>query len=203
VVFVDGQAKRSAYRKFKIETVTGVDDFASMQEVVERRYTRVLEEGEPLPDLIMVDGGKGQLSSAMEVLQKLGLSAVPIIGLAKRLEEVFLPEESEAVLLPRTSSGLRLLQRVRDEAHRFAITYHRSLREKRVLHSELEDIPGLGPKRIQALLEKFGSVEGIRAASLDDLSGVLGKAEAEKVQQALKGTAEQLPDDGEKENHSA
>ena len=127
VVFVDGKPRKSDYRKFKIRTVVGPDDFASMEEVIERRYTRVMNEGAQFPDLIVVDGGKGQLSSAVEILRQIGLENQPIIGLAKRLEEVFVPGESESILLPRTSSALKLLQHIRDEAHRFAITFHRSL----------------------------------------------------------------------------
>ncbi len=181
VVFVDGKAKKSEYRKFKIRTVQGPDDFASMREVVERRYVRVLEEQGTMPDLIMVDGGKGQLSSAVEVLGKLGLSRIPVIGLAKRLEEVFLPGESEPELLAKTSGALRLLQQVRDEAHRFAITFHRSLREKRTLQTELDLIKGIGKKRARELLEVFGSVQGVRFASEDQLAEVMGAKTARRI----------------------
>jgi excinuclease ABC subunit C len=126
VVFVDAKPKKSEYRKFKIRSVEGPDDFASMREVVERRYSRLIEEGGTSPDLIVVDGGKGQLSSAVEVLGQLNYTSTPIVGLAKRLEEVFFPGQSDPLLIPRTSSSLKLLQQIRDEAHRFAITYHRS-----------------------------------------------------------------------------
>ena len=166
VVFVDGKPKKSDYRKFKIRTVEGPDDFASMREVIERRYRRLVEEQGTPPDLIMVDGGKGQLSSAVEVLRACGLGDLPIIGLAKRLEEVFLPGNSEPELIAKSSTGLRLLQQVRDEAHRFAITYHRSLREKRTLRTELDLIAGIGDKRAKELLEAFGSVQGVRFATL-------------------------------------
>jgi excinuclease ABC subunit C len=181
VVFVDGKPRKSQYRKFKIHSVDGPDDFASMREIVYRRYSRVLEEQGELPDLIVVDGGKGQLSSAVEVLEKLGLTDRPVIGLAKRLEEVFLPGRSEPELLPKTSSGLRLLQQIRDEAHRFAITFHRSLRSKRTLQTELDLINGVGKKRAQELLEAFGSVQGVKFASLEQLAEVVGEKTAEKI----------------------
>jgi excinuclease ABC subunit C len=152
-----------------------------MQEVVERRYARILQEKGVVPDLIMVDGGKGQLSSAIEVLYKLELNKVPIIGLAKRLEEVFLPNQKEPVQLPRTSSGLRLLQQIRDEAHRFAVTFHRSLRSKRIIQTELDTIQGVGKKRAEELLETFGSVQGVRAATNEQLTEIVGKAVAENI----------------------
>jgi len=181
VVFVDGKAKKSEYRKFKIRGVAGPDDFASMREVVERRFTRILQEQGIMPDLLMVDGGKGQLSSAVEVLARLGLSSQPVIGLAKRLEEVFLPGKSEPELIAKASGGLRLLQQIRDEAHRFAITYHRSLREKRTLQSELDLIAGIGKKKAKELLEAFGSVQGVKFASREQLGAVVGQKTAEKI----------------------
>ena len=181
VVFEDAKPKKSEYRKFKIRTVVGPDDFASMQEVVERRYVRILQEQQPLPDLIVVDGGKGQLSSAVQVLKKLGITNTPIIGLAKRLEEVFIPEQDEAVLMPRTSSGLRLLQQIRDEAHRFAITFHRQLRSKRILQTELDLIKGIGKKRAAELLEAFGSVQGVKFATEDQLAEIVGEKVAAKI----------------------
>lgn len=181
VVFVDGKPKKSEYRKFKIRSVTGPDDFASMREIIERRYTRVLNEGLELPDLIMVDGGKGQLSSAVEVLTKLGLKDQPIIGLAKRLEEVYVPGKSEPEAIPKTSSGLRLLQQIRDEAHRFAITYHRSLRAKRTLQTELDLIEGIGKKRAKELLEAFGSVQGVKFATTEQIAEVVGEKVAAKI----------------------
>ncbi|MBI4535742.1 MAG: excinuclease ABC subunit C, partial [Ignavibacteriae bacterium] len=153
VVFVDGKPKKSEYRKFKIKSVDGPDDFASMREVIERRYTRLLQDKGEFPDLVMVDGGKGQLSSALEALQKVEVKDQPIIGLAKRLEEVYVPSKSEPELIPKSSSGLRLLQQIRDEAHRFAITFHRSLRSKRTLQTELDLIEGIGKKRAKELLE--------------------------------------------------
>ncbi|HXG38565.1 MAG TPA: excinuclease ABC subunit UvrC, partial [Bacteroidota bacterium] len=174
VVFEDAKPKKSEYRHFRIRTVRGPDDFASMREVVQRRYTRLQQEGAPLPDLIMVDGGKGQLSSAVEVLSQLGISNIPMIGLAKRLEEVFVPGSSEPLTLPRTSSGLRLLQQIRDEAHRFAITYHRTLRSRRILQTELDLVKGIGKKRAKELLEAFGSVQGVKFATEEQLAEIVG-----------------------------
>ena len=183
VVFVDAKPKKSEYRKFKIRTVSGPDDFASMREVVERRYSRLVEEQGALPDLIMVDGGKGQLSSAIEVLQTLNLTTVPIIGLAKRLEEVFVPNVSEPLTLPRTSSGLRLLQQIRDEAHRFAIEYHRKLRSKRILKTELDLIKGVGKKRATELLEAFGSVQGVKFATEEQIAEIVGSKVAAEIKE--------------------
>lgn len=172
VYFERGKPKKSEYRHFKIKTVEGQDDFAAMQEVVSRYVDRRLEEAEPLPDLMMVDGGKGQLAVAKTVLDEHGLADQPVIGLAKKLEEVFIPDRSEPVYISRTSPALNLLKRVRDEAHRFAITYHRKLRTKRTVGSELDQIPGVGPARRSALLKQFGSVKKIKEASIDDLAAV-------------------------------
>jgi excinuclease ABC subunit C len=183
VVFVDGKPRKSEYRKFRIRTVEGPDDFASMKEVVERRYRRVRQEGGAMPDLVMVDGGKGQLSSAVEVLRSLDLAGQPIIGLAKRLEEVFLPGMSEPELIPKASAGLRLLQQLRDEAHRFAITYHRSVRSKRTLQTELDLIEGIGKKRAQELLEAFGSVQGVKFATPEQLAEIAGEKVAQKIRE--------------------
>ncbi len=188
VVFVDGKARKSEYRKYKITTVEGVDDFLAMAEVLRRRYTRMLREESERPDLIIVDGGKGQLSAAVAILKDLELfDAIPVIGLAKRLEEVFVPGESEALLLPKSSSSLKLLQQLRDEAHRFAITFHRSLRDKRTLRTQLTDIPGIGQKTAQKLLIEFGSVEGVRNATVTDLEALIGNKSAEKVYTFFKG----------------
>lgn len=175
VCFVDGKARRSEYRKFKIKGVQGPDDFASMREVVARRYKRVMDEGLALPDLIVIDGGKGQVSAALESLTELGLEHIPLIGLAKRLEEIVIPGERDTVLLPKSSSSLRLLQQIRDEAHRFAITYHRSLRDKRTLQTELTNVPGVGPKTAKKIIEAFGSVRGAGAATREQLEEKLGK----------------------------
>jgi len=194
VVFVDGKPKKSEYRKFKIKSVTGPDDFASMKEIIERRYSRVLNEKLELPDLIMVDGGKGQLSSAVGVLRKLGLQDQPIIGLAKRLEEVFLPEKSEPEMVPKSSSGLRLLQQVRDEAHRFAITFHRSLRSKRTLQTELDLIEGIGKKRAKELLEAFGSVQGVKFATTEQIAEVVGEKVADKIAEYFSSSENESPE---------
>lgn len=184
VVFVDGRPKKSEYRKYKIRTVTTPDDFASMKEVIERRYTRVLEENIELPDLIVVDGGKGQLSAAIEVLERLHLTSnLFVIGLAKRLEEVFVPGAKEPQTIPRTSSGLKLLQQIRDEAHRFAVTYHRTLRKKRTLQTELDLIKGVGKKRAKELLETFGSVQGVKFATQEQLEVVVGGKVAAKIKE--------------------
>ncbi len=181
VVFVDGKPKKSLYRKFRIKTVDGPNDFASMREVIGRRYRRVLEEQQDLPDLIVVDGGKGQLSSAVQVLGELGLAKQPVIGLAKRLEEVFVPGESDPRMIPKASSGLRLLQQIRDEAHRFAVTYHRTVRSKRTLTTELDLIKGVGETRAKELLEAFGSVQGVKFATQVQLEEVVGEKTAEKI----------------------
>ena len=183
VVFVDGKPRKSEYRKFKIQSVSGPDDFASMREIIERRYTRLLEEQGELPDLIVVDGGKGQLSSAVDVLAKLGLKEQPVIGLAKKLEEVFLPGRSDPEMIAKASSGLRLLQQVRDEAHRFAITFHRTLRTKRTLQTELDLIEGVGNKRAKELLEAFGSVQGVKFATPEQLAEVVGEKTAAKIRE--------------------
>ncbi|MFN5866537.1 MAG: excinuclease ABC subunit UvrC [Candidatus Kapaibacterium sp.] len=182
VVFVDGKPRKSDYRKFKIASFVGNDDFAAMREVVRRRYTRLLAEKAQLPDLIIIDGGKGQLSAACEVLHELNLmESVPVIGLAKRLEEVFRPEISDPVLLPRTSGSLRLLQQLRDEAHRFAIRFHRELRSKRTLQTELTKIEGVGEKKAIKLLTELGSVQAVRAATREQIEAVVGKSTASKV----------------------
>ena len=185
VVFVDGKPKKSEYRKFKIRTVApqDVNDFASMKEVVYRRYKRVMDESLDLADLIMVDGGKGQLSSAVESLQELGLAKHPIISLAKRLEDVFIPDEPEPLSIPKSSSALRLLQQIRDEAHRFAVTFHRSLRDKRTLQTELDLIDGIGKKRAKELLEAFGSVQGVKFATSEQLTEVVGEKITQKIQE--------------------
>lgn len=181
VVFEDGKPKKSLYRKFIIKNVEGPDDFSSMREVIERRYTNLIEMKENFPELIVVDGGKGQLSSAVEILNLLGFNNYNIIGLAKRLEEVFLPGKSDPELIPKTSSGLKLLQQIRDEAHRFAITFHRNRRNKRIIKSELTDIKGIGPGTAQKLLTKLGSVSTIKNANLQELSEVIGKQKAEII----------------------
>ncbi len=183
VSFWDGKPKKSEYRKYKILVKETPDDFAMMREVIERRYRRLLRERKALPDLIVVDGGKGQLSSARQILDNLGLKKQAVIGLAKRLEEVFLPGLSEAQMIPKTSSSLKLLQQIRDEAHRFAITFHRERRKKRTLISELDQIPGIGPKRRNHLLKTFGSVRKIKKCSAEELreKGKLPQNIAEEI----------------------
>ncbi len=179
VVFEDGKPKKSLYRKFIIKDVVGPDDFSSMQEVIRRRYLKLLENNEQIPDLIMVDGGKGQLSSAVEVLDELGMNNYNIIGLAKRLEEVFFPNHSEPESIPKTSAGLKLLQQVRNEAHRFAITFHRDRRSKRTIKSELTDIKGIGSATAQTLLKNIGSIAEIKNSDFEKLAAVVGKKKAE------------------------
>ncbi len=174
VCFVDGRARKREYRHFKITGLEGPNDFAMMQQVVTRRFKRLMEEGKPFPDLLLVDGGKGQLSSAVEALRALGIEDQPVIGLAKRLEEVFLPGLSDPQNIPKSSSSLKLLQMLRDESHRFAIEYHRKLRQKRTLTSELDEIPGVGPSRRIALLKHFGSVKRIREAEVEEVAEVEG-----------------------------
>ena len=182
VVFEGGKPKKSEYRKFKNETVLRNDDFAAMKEAVRRRYTRVMNENKQLPDLIIIDGGKGQLNIAYEVLEELQIAdKVPIIGLAKRLEEIFIPGQSESIQLPKSSSSLILLQHIRDEAHRFAITYHRKLRGKRTLQTELMAIPGIGKKRAEQLLQHFGSVKRVYDATKEELREVVNEKTAEAI----------------------
>jgi len=157
-----------------------------MQEVIERRYKKLKEENEPLPDLIMVDGGKGQLSSAVEILDDLGFKKYQIIGLAKRLEEVFFPGISEPQTIPKTSSSLKLLQHLRDEAHRFAITFHRQRRDKRTIKTELTDIPGIGPQLAEKLLLHFRSANEVKQADILELSKVIGLAKAKVIEEFYK-----------------
>ncbi|MGB9586414.1 MAG: helix-hairpin-helix domain-containing protein, partial [Anaerolineales bacterium] len=190
------------YRRFNIRTVNGPDDFASMEEVLERRFSRwqaaqdlsknVGKKADPafsvLPDLLIVDGGKGQLSRAVAVLERFGLTArVQLAGLAKQNEEIFLPNQAQSILLPRHSQALYLIQRIRDEAHRFAITGHRNKRTRQGLASRLDAIPGIGPTRRRQLLTQFGSIEGIQNASLEELMQVPGitKKIAEQIKSQL------------------
>jgi len=218
VVFLDGRPRSTEYRRFRIKTVAGADDYAMLQEVLRRRFKRASARGEPvepradsgparpstgsgradegavgyeswgvLPDLVIVDGGKGQLNAALDVMRDLGIGHIPAAGLAKQHEELFVQDMSEPIVLPRTSQALYLVQRIRDEAHRFAITYHRGVRQKMGMRSALDAIPGIGPKRKRALLRKFGSVQRIRQASLDDIAATPGftRALAEKVREYL------------------
>ena len=174
VCFVDGKPKKREYRKYNIKTVVGVDDFESMTEVVYRRYKRVLEEKKSLPDLILIDGGKGQLSAAKKSLDELGLSHIAIIGLAKKLEEVFIPNVSEPQNISKTSPGLFLLRQIRDEAHRFAITFHRQKRSKAMVKSTLENVKGIGQKRIESIWKNYNSLEEINNESCEEISKKTG-----------------------------
>ncbi len=184
VRFVDGKPDKSGYRHFNIKTVDGPDDFASMKEIVGRRYRRLKEESAKLPDLIIVDGGKGQLGSASEALRETGLyGQLPIIGIAKKLEEIYYPEDPLPLHIHKKSQGLLLIQQIRDEAHRFAINFHRKKRSTATIHTELEDIPGIGPGAADALLLHFKSWKKIQAATLQELTGVVGAAKAGKIKQ--------------------
>jgi excinuclease ABC subunit C len=213
VVFEDGRPKRSEYRRFRIRTVEGANDFASHQEVLRRRFRRALEPSEvgrvtpgadsgaasdvrrqtpdvawaQIPDLVIIDGGKGQLSAALEVMAELELSEIPVVGLAKENEEIFVKGRATPILLPRTSQSLYLVQRIRDEAHRFAITYHRSLRTKKSIKSALDEVVGVGPVRKRALMRHFGSLKAIQEAEVEDLMAIPGisRASAEAVKAAL------------------
>ena len=180
VCFEKGKPKKSDYRKFKLQTFEGSDDYAAMAEVMMRRYGGSLSKELPLPDLIVVDGGKGQVNTAFNILNTLGLS-IPVIGLAKRIEEIFMPDIKDSFNLPKTSAALKLLQQLRDEAHRFAITYHRKLRTKRTLQTELTTIKGLGEKTAFRLLEHFGSADAVSQATIEELKAVTGSKNAEAV----------------------
>jgi excinuclease ABC subunit C len=182
VVFADGKPKKSEYRHYKLRTVEGNDDFEAMKEVLMRRFSRALDEEKALPDLLIIDGGKGQLSHAMEVLESLNLvGRFTVIGLAKRLEEVFTPNSSTPLYLAKTSPSLRLLQQARDEAHRFAITYHRTLRSKRTLQTALTGIAGVGDARAKKLLSALGSVEQVRQATHEQLAAIVGESVASAI----------------------
>jgi excinuclease ABC subunit C len=188
VVFTDGRPDKEGYRKFKIRTVSGPNDVASLEEVIRRRYGRLLEDDAPLPGLVMVDGGKGQLAAAEKAMASLGLSSVPLVSIAKREEILFTPAHREGLRLERTSPALKLIQAVRDEAHRFAITFHRGRREKRSFASELDGVPGLGPKKKLALLAKYGDLDEIRKATAGELAAVLGRKAAEALIEKLRRT---------------
>ena len=174
VCFINGAPRRGDYRRFKIKTVEGPDDYSMMREVFLRHYRRVQDEDRPLPDLILIDGGKGQLSAAETVLKNLDLMDIALIGLAKRLEEVYKPGQSDPQNISKTSPGLSLLRKIRDESHRFAVTYHRILRKKRTLHSILDDVRGVGPSKRNALLTEFKSVQDIKNARVEELQSVPG-----------------------------
>ena len=182
VVFRDGKPSRKEYRHFNVKSVVGANDYATMQEIVYRRYSRLLEEGEELPDLIIVDGGKGQLSHAYEILEGLGLAQdIPVIGLAERMEEVFYPNDPMPYYLSRTGEPLKVIRHIRDEAHRFGITFHRQKRSKNFITSSLDNIDGVGEKSVRDLMRHFRTVSKIKAASVEELSAIVGKAKATKV----------------------
>jgi len=186
VCFEEGLPKKSEYRKFRVRGLgASPDDFAAMREVVGRRYRRLLEEGKDLPDLILIDGGPGQLSAATEALAELGIGHQPVASIAKKEEVIFVPGRAEPIVLPHSSPVLQLVQRVRDEAHRFAIGFHRKVRAQRTLRSELDDIPGVGPAKRRKLLSRFGSLRGVRGASLADLATAVGTAMAARIRQHL------------------
>jgi excinuclease ABC subunit C len=186
VVFKDAKPSKKDYRHFNIRTVEGPDDFASMTEAVERRYSRLVTEGEPLPQLIVIDGGKGQLSAALEALDRLGLRGkIAIIGIAKKLEEIYIPGDPYPLHIDKRSSSLKVIQHMRNEAHRFGITHHRGKRSKRIVRTGLEEIPGIGPGTAQKLLKRFGSIKGIREAMPEDVVAEVGAKKAEVVLKAL------------------
>jgi len=182
VVFKDGKPSKADYRIFHPKTVEGPNDFATMEEVIYRRYKRMLDEGENLPQLILIDGGKGQLSSAVKSLRLLGLyGKITIVGIAKRLEEIFFPEDPIPLYLDKKSETLKILQRVRDEAHRFGVKHHRTRRKNSTIKSELEEIPGVGEKTIELLLSKLKSVKRIKESNLETLEEILGKSKAKII----------------------
>lgn len=190
VVFRNGKPSRRDYRHFNIKTVVGPDDFASMKEVLTRRYTRLMEEGEELPQLVVVDGGKGQLSAAVEALDSIGLrGTIAVVGIAKRLEEIYFPGDSVPLYIDKNSESLRVIQTLRDEAHRFGITHHRNRRSKAQTVSELDSIKGVGPASRMALLTHFKSVKRLRETSIDAMAEIVGKARARLVYDALHAPA--------------
>jgi excinuclease ABC subunit C len=193
VVWEDGRMKKSDYRKFIIRTVQGNDDFASMREVISRRYGRLKEEGASRPGLVLVDGGLGQLHAAAEALEELGITDQPLASIAKREEWIYVyGQGSEPIVLDKFSPVLHLIQMVRDEAHRFAVTFHRTRRNANRLRSELDHIPGIGEKTVAKLLRHFGSLERVREASEDELAGVAGRALARRVRTSLAASTENL-----------
>src|SRR5690606_24933701 len=182
VCFLNGKPAVKEYRHYHIKTVIGPDDFASMKEVVGRRYKRLLDEGKPMPKLVVIDGGKGQLSSAVEALKELGVyGQMPVIGIAKRLEEIYFPGDSYPIHIDKKSESLRLLQRIRDEAHRFAITFHRNVRSKNAFGTQLTAIPGIGKNTADNLLSHFKSVKKISEASEAEIATVIGASRARNL----------------------
>ena len=180
VVCEDGRMKKSEYRKFRVRSVTA-DDFGAMREVVQRRYRKILEDGGPFPDLMLIDGGKGQLTAAYEALEAIGLGSLVAVGIAKKEELLFTRDKEEPIALAENDPALLLIERIRDEAHRFAVTFHRKARSMRDLRSQLDDVPGIGPRRRRALLTKFGSLAGVRRATREELEMVVGAKAATAV----------------------
>jgi excinuclease ABC subunit C len=186
VCFINGMPAKDRYRKFKIKTVVGINDFASMKEVVHRRYRALLEEDGSFPQLVIIDGGKGQLNAALESIEALGLKGkMTVVGLAKNKEEIFFPNDQESLLLPWDSESLKLIRRIRDEVHRFAITFHRQLRSKNAINNTLMNIEGIGPKTAELLLKTFRSVQNIAETDEATLAAVVGNAKAKLIKQAL------------------
>ena len=190
VVFEKGRPKPAHYRRFRIKTVAGANDYAMLQEVLQRRFKRSTQGSDSwaiLPDLVLIDGGKGQLNAVRAIMRDVGAESVPVASLAKENEEIFLPEKAKPIVLPRNSAGLQLLQRLRDEAHRFAISYFRIMHKRETFTSALDGIPGLGPRRKRVLLRQFGSVDAIRTAPAEELATTKGITEslAKKLKEYL------------------
>jgi excinuclease ABC subunit C len=186
VVWEEGRILKKDYRSFNLKNMAGQDDFAAIKQVVLRRYKRVLAEVGAMPDLILIDGGRGQLNAALEALAELGVEETPVVGLAKREEEIYLPATPEPLRLERADPALRLLQQIRDEAHRFAVGRHRSRRSRSLLASRLDDLPGVGPHRRKGLLKRFGSLEGVRQASLEELQAAVGPVLGQRIYATLR-----------------
>ncbi|MBS1510626.1 MAG: excinuclease ABC subunit UvrC [Bacteroidetes bacterium] len=196
VCFLNGQPARAEYRRYKVKTVTGINDFASMKEVVYRRYKRLLDEGKTLPQLVIIDGGKGQLSAAMQSVSELKLpSTTTVVGLAKNEEEIFFPGDTESIKLPWNSESLKLIRRIRDEVHNHGITYHRNLRSKGTFKNELEEIKGIGETTADLLLKTFRSVKNIKLATIEELENVVGKAKTKLLITHFKATADEAEAD--------
>jgi len=193
VVFEKGKPKPSHYRRFRIKTVSGANDYAMLQEILRRRFKRLKSDASTpdtwavLPDLVLIDGGKGQLNAALSVMHDMGAGSVPTASLAKENEEVFIPQKKEAIILPSSSYGLQLLQRLRDEAHRFALGYHHKIHQKETFTSPFDTIPGIGPKRKRALLRQFGSIQAIRRAPVEELAATKGMSQslAKRIKELL------------------